>query len=64
MSTIGLCGVQMNDESHLPMTEQSLLFRLRMRAHINDYMTAVSADEPPAKPTMYEISQLSRKKWR
>jgi hypothetical protein len=34
MSTIGLCGVQMNDESHLPMTEQSLLFRLRMRAHI------------------------------
>lgn len=25
MSTIGLCGVQMNDESHLPMTEQSLL---------------------------------------
>ena len=34
MSTIELCGVQMNDESHLPMTEQSLLFRLRMRAHI------------------------------
>lgn len=30
MSTIELCGVQMNDESHLPMTEQSLLFRLRM----------------------------------
>ena len=34
MSTIELCGVQMNDESHLPMTEQSLLFRLRMRARI------------------------------
>jgi len=34
MSTIELGGVQMNDESHLPMTEQSLLFRLRMRAHI------------------------------
>ena len=64
MSTIELCGVQMNDESHLPLEQQSLLFRLRMRAHINDYTTAVSADEPPAKPTMHEISQLRRKKWR
>ncbi len=34
------------------------------RAYINDYMTVVSADEPPAKPTMYEIPQLRRKKWR
>ena len=34
MSTIELCGVQMNDESHLPLEQQSLLFRLRMRAHI------------------------------
>ena len=34
------------------------------RAYINDYMTVVSADEPPAKPTIYEISQLRHKKWR
>jgi len=62
----------MKDESHLPVSGQSLLFRLRMRASIRRQIpgrTAVTEGKPDKIAALLdeaadEIERLTTKAWR